>query len=181
MSKFFGPIVQQGYVVPDIHLGIRHWLKRGIGPFFLEKLQNYPAEVDGHSVLVNLSAAFAYSGDQQIEVIQAYDNTNTMYGEYLERNPQGGLQHLGFWTNNISDQITKLEEFESGFLVRQRYGDRHVYLDEVACPGVMIQLMARDEKTEQLFRIVQEGAENWDGASHPIREIDWSSGWPVSA
>ena len=51
MSKFFGPIVQQGYVVPDIHLGIRHWLKRGIGPFFLEKLQNYPAEVDGHSVL----------------------------------------------------------------------------------------------------------------------------------
>ena len=60
MSKFFGPIVQQGYVVPDIHLDIRNWLKREIGPFFLEKLQNYPAEVDGHSVLVNLSAAFAF-------------------------------------------------------------------------------------------------------------------------
>ena len=58
MSKFFGPIVQQGFVAPDIHLGIRHWLKRGVGPFFLEKLQNYPAEVDAHSVLVNLSAAF---------------------------------------------------------------------------------------------------------------------------
>ena len=121
------------------------------------------------------------SGDQQIEVIQAEDNTNTVYREYLELNPQGGLQHLGFWTNNISDQIAKLDEFESGFLVRQRYGDRHVYLDEVDCPGVMIQLMARDEKIEQLFRIVQEGAENWDGASNPIREIDWSSGWPVSA
>ena len=75
MSKFFGLIVQQVYVVPDIHLGIRHWLKSGVGPFFSEKLHNYPAEVDGHSVLVNLFAAFAYSGDQQIEVIQAEENT----------------------------------------------------------------------------------------------------------
>ena len=86
------------------------------------------------------------------EVIQAEDNTNTVYREYLERNPQGGLQHLGFWTNNISDQISMFEESESGFLVRQRYGNRHVYLDEVDCPGVMIQLMARDEKIEQLFK-----------------------------
>jgi hypothetical protein len=35
MSNLFGPIVQQGYVVPDLDATMAHWLARGIGPFLV--------------------------------------------------------------------------------------------------------------------------------------------------
>ena len=181
MSVFFGPVIQQGYVVPDIDLAICHWTERGIGPFFLEELRSYPAIVDGEQVVLNLSAAFAYSGEQQIEVIQPEDSVNTIYSEYLKSNPDGGLQHLGVWVDNVPEKIRELASSGKKFLVRQQYGDRHAYIDSADWSGVMIQLMARDEKIDELFKIVYEGAKDWDGLSQPVRKIDWSTGWPVQS
>ena len=36
MSKLFGPVVQQGYIVSDIDEAMQHWITRGVGPFFVE-------------------------------------------------------------------------------------------------------------------------------------------------
>ena len=66
MSALFGPVVQQGYVVPDIQAAMRHWIARGIGPFFIEEHIRPKGEYDGGSIRPDLSAAFAYSGDQQV-------------------------------------------------------------------------------------------------------------------
>lgn len=70
MSALFGPVIQQGYVVPDIEQAMQHWIARGVGPFFVEKHIRPKGEYDGQAIQPDLSAAFAYSGDQQIEVIQ---------------------------------------------------------------------------------------------------------------
>lgn len=176
MSKLFGPVLQQGYVVPDVHTAIQHWLARGVGPFFIEKLENYPAIVDGKQITVNLTAAFAYSGDQQIEVIQPDDDIHTIYQEYLAENPQGGLQHLAVWVDDIQDKLDELIAAGHNFRVRQQYGDRHAYLDSSDSPGIMMQLMARGEAIDELFEIIRNGAETWDGISRPVRRIDWSTG-----
>jgi catechol 2,3-dioxygenase-like lactoylglutathione lyase family enzyme len=179
MSKIFGPVVQQGYVVPDINVAIEHWLARGIGPFFVEHLNGFTGNVDGEDVTLDLSAAFAYSGDQQIEVIQAHGSTPSIYGEYLKENPKGGLQHLAVWVDDIDISLAEYAAAGVEVEVRQRYGDGHAYIDLKSSPGVMIQLMAHNDAIDLLFSIIKEASETWDGETDPVRKIDWSTGKPV--
>ncbi len=178
MSKIFGPIIQQGYIVPDIYEAIEHWLTRGVGPFFIEEHIRPAGDYDGTAIQADISAAFAYSGDQQIEVIQQFDDTPTIYGDYIRENPKGGLHHLAVWVDSIPDKLKELEAHGPAYRVRQRYGDMHAYLDSVERPGVMIQLMAHNDFMDELFGIIKSASETWDGASAPIRKIDWSSGRP---
>ena len=179
MSAIFGPVIQQGYVVPDIDEAIRHWIARGVGPFFIESHIRPPGEYDGQAIQPDLSAAFAYSGDQQIEVIQQHDDTPTIYRDFLASNPAGGLQHLAVWVDSIADTLADLEAAGRRYTVRQRYGDGHAYLDCDDAPGVMIQLMARGEHLVALMAAIEEGSIGWDGETAPIRRIDWSTGAPV--
>ncbi len=153
-----------------------HWIARGVGPFFVERHIKPPGEFDGSAIQPDLSAAFAYSGDQQIEVIAQHDEAPTIYAEYLHGHPEGGLQHLAMW---VDDLDASLAELGPAYLVRQRYGSAHAYLDSAEHPGVMIQLMARSELMVGLFEGIHAAHEAWDGVQSPIREIDWSSGKPI--
>jgi hypothetical protein len=179
MSQLFGACIQQGYVVPDIRAAIRHWLVRGVGPFYIEEHISPEAEFDGRPFKPDISAAFAYSGEQQIEVIQQHDDQPTIYSEFLAANPLGGLQHLAFWCDDVPAAIERHCGPGGGFRVRQRYGDMHAYLDSIDDPGLMIQLMDSGPMMSGLFAVIREGAENWDGRTDPVRQIDWSTGQPV--
>jgi hypothetical protein len=180
MSVLFGPVVQQGYIVPDIQAAMQHWIARGVGPFFIENLRGYPGIYRGEEAKFDLDAAFAYSGDQQIEVIQPLDDSPSIYSGYLRHHPTGGLQHLAVWVDDIEAKRAELEAAGHAYDVVQRYGDRHAYLDSVDSPGVMIQLMARNAVIDELFDIIKEGSVGWDGETDPIRQIDWSSGRPIA-
>jgi catechol 2,3-dioxygenase-like lactoylglutathione lyase family enzyme len=179
MSALFGPVIQQGYVVPDIDVAIEHWVARGIGPFFIEAHIRPKGSYDGVEIQPDLSAAFAYSGDQQIEVIQQHDDAPTIYGDYLAANPAGGLQHLAVWVDSIAETVAMLDTAGRGYRVRQRYGDGHAYLDSTTAPGVMMQLMARSDHLVALMGAIKEASVGWDGVTAPIRRIDWSTGKPV--
>jgi hypothetical protein len=168
-------VIQQGYVVPDIYAAIDHWLDRGIGPFFIEEHISPEGSVDGQPFVSDISAAFAYSGDQQIEVIQQHNDAPSIYREYLANHPEGGLQHLAVWVDDIDE---KLAELGDRYVLRQRYGDSHAYLDSSRSPGVMIQLMASNDVINELFDLIRAGADDWDGVKDPIRKIDWSTGRP---
>lgn len=180
MSVLFGPTVQQGYVVPDLRVAMQHWIARGVGPFFFEELRGYPGTYQDEETRFDLDAAFAYSGDQQIEVIQPLGSSTSIYSRFLGQNPKGGLQHLAFWVDDIEETLTRLDQSGKKYVVVQRYGDRHAYLDSIDAPGVMIQLMAHNEINDELFRVIRKGSENWDGETSPIRKIDWSTGRPVA-
>lgn len=180
MSVLFGPAVQQGYVVPDLRSAMRHWLARGVGPFFFEELRDYSGIHDGMEIRLDLDAGFAYSGDQQIEVIQPLGSATSIYSRFLEEHPRGGLQHLAFWVDDIDETLERIERIGKRYVVAQRYGDRHAYLDSVEAPGVMIQLMAHSDTNDELFRIVRKASRSWDGETNPIRKIDWSSGRPIA-
>ena len=179
MSKLFGPVVQQGYVVPNVDEAISHWIARGVGPFFVERHIRPQGEFDGTPIQPDITAAFAYSGDQQIEVIEQHDDAPTIYAEYLRAHPDGGLQHLAMWTDDIDAKLKELEAAGRRYSVRQRYGMAHAYLDSSERPGVMIQLMARSDLMLGLFEGILAAHEAWDGVTDPAREIDWSSGQPV--
>jgi hypothetical protein len=179
MSTIFGPVIQQGYVVPDIDDAILHWLERGVGPFFVEEHIRPPGEFDGGPIQADISAAFAYSGDQQIEVIQQFDDSPTVYADFLATHPEGGLHHLAVWVEDIPKKLEELAEGGHDYEVQQRYGDAHAYLQSRSHPGVMIQLMARIELMTELFAAIEKASQAWDGKTRPIRKIDWSTGRPV--
>ena len=112
MSNVFGAVLQQGYVVPDIDAAMKHWIARGIGPFYMEHLKEFPGELDGKPVKLELKAGFAYSGDQQIEVIEPIGPVPSIYSEYLKDHPEGGLQHLAVFCDGAIQE--KLDEIMHG-------------------------------------------------------------------
>jgi hypothetical protein len=179
MSAIFGPVIQQGYVVPDVDEAMRHWIARGVGPFFVERHIRPKGDHDGEAIQPDLTAAFAYSGEQQIEVIEQHDDSPSIYRDYLAEHPAGGLQHLAVWVESIPETIEQLAVAGHRYTARQRYGDGHAYLDADDAPGVMIQLMARSEHLLELMATIRAASIGWDGVTAPIRTIDWSTGRPV--
>jgi len=177
MSALFGPVVQQGYVVPDVEVAMQHWLSRGIGPFVFVDIKNLPGIYRDQPIEAAMQAGFAYSGNQQIEVIRPSSEHPSIYQDYLQTTPQGGLQHLAFWVDNIDAKLAELDAQHIAYQVWQRYGqppqyDAHAYLDLNQHTGVMIQLMARSEFYTLLFGLLEQAANNWDGHSAPIRILD---------
>jgi catechol 2,3-dioxygenase-like lactoylglutathione lyase family enzyme len=181
MSQLFGPVVQQGYVVPDVEAAMQHWLARGVGPFVFVDIQNFSGIYDAEPISASMQAGFAYSGDQQIEVISPSLDHPSIYRDYLEHSPQGGLQHLAFWVDDIDEKLAVLDAEQVRYVVRQRYGEApdykaHAYLDMPDAPGVMIQLMARSDFYDLLFGALAAAASEWDGKTDPIRALDAGTG-----
>ncbi|MCS5574391.1 MAG: VOC family protein, partial [Pseudomonadales bacterium] len=108
MSSLFGPLVQQGYVVPDVDAAVAHWLARGVGPFFIADIKDMSGVYDGEHIYADMRAGFAYSGDQQIEVITPVGTDPSIYKDYLQSNPAGGLQHLAYWVDDIDDKLSEI-------------------------------------------------------------------------
>ncbi len=183
MSYLFGPVVQQGYVVPDVDVAIDHWLARGVGPFFLQDISNFPGWYDGEPIMAEMRAGFAYCGDQQIEVISPAGDAPSIYKDYLAQHPEGGLQHLAYWVDDVDEALDDLHVNGARYKVWQRYGQppayqAHAYIDSEDAPGVMIQLMARSDFYNMYFGIMKDAADNWDGVTDPVRALDMSSGEP---
>lgn len=183
MSNLFGPVVQQGYVVPDVEAAIDHWLARGVGPFFLQDIAGMSGQYDGSPISAGMRAGFAYSGDQQIEVITPEGDHPSIYSDYLDDQPSGGLQHLAYWVDNIDSKLEELKSAGHSFKIWQRYGEAphyaaHAYIDSIDQPGVMIQLMARSAFYDSFFGLIREAADNWDGSTDPIRMLEMSTGKP---
>ena len=177
MSTLFGPVVQQGYVVPNVEEAMQHWLARGVGPFVFVDISEFPGVYDGQPILAKMQAGFAYSGDQQIEVITPSTDHPSIYQDFLNSTPQGGLQHLAYWVDSIEGKLGELDAKGIDYKVWQRYGaapdyQAHAYLDLIDHPGVMIQLMARSDFYDLLFGLLHEAAQSWDGRTAPVRLLD---------
>ncbi|MGI9326699.1 MAG: VOC family protein [Pseudomonadales bacterium] len=181
MSTLFGPVVQQGYVVPDVEAGMQHWLARGVGPFVFVDIADFPGLYDDQPISAAMQAGFAYSGDQQIEVIMPSLDHPSIYRDFLEQMPAGGLQHLAFWVDDIDAKLAELDHKDVRYRVWQRYGappsyEAHAYLDLSDHPGTMVQLMARSDFYDHLFGLLKQAADDWDGQADPIRVMDPSQG-----
>ena len=185
MSVLFGSVVQQGYVVPEIEQAMQHWLARGVGPFVFVDIKDFPGIYREQPIMAEMQAGFAYCGDQQIEVITPSPGHPSIYADYLAQVPQGGLQHLAYWVDDIDAKLAELDQAGVQYQVWQRYGappeyQAHAYLDLPDHPGVMVQLMARSEFYDMMFGLLKQAADDWDGQTDPIRVLDPAAGQLVA-
>ena len=175
MSKLFGPVRQNGYVVKDIESAMDYWVKvLGIGPwYYIKEVKTDYFRHRGVDSNVEMSIALANSGDLQIELIQQRNDAPSMYKEFLDAGHEG-LQHVAFWTKDFQTLYDKA--ITSGYQVGhegQIGGEkgRFCYFDSSAHPGSIIEISDISGTKGQFFDKIRGVAESWDG-SRPIRPMN---------
>jgi hypothetical protein len=180
MSRIFGAIRQNGYVVRDIEAALRHWTGTlGVGPFFLfERAAIEDFRYRGEPSALEVSIALANSGPLQIELIQPRNDAPSMYRDFLAAGHEG-LQHVAFWTGEFDSELARCQR--AGYRVGQsgRIGEagRFVYLETETHPGSVVELSEISGPKGRFFRHVAACALEWDGRD-PVRRMGRGSGGP---
>ncbi len=170
MSRFFGPILQNGYAVHDWRAAADHWINvMGVGPFFLmDHIEFEWCEFRGEPVDIDMGVVIAYTGNQQIELVQQYNDAPSIYTEFLARN-EPGLQHMGVL---IDDLQATLDQHDLRKKIVQQgrtsNGINFAYVDTIFHNGTMLELIEVDASARSAFDYMKSKADNWDGTD-PVR------------
>lgn len=174
MSRFFGKVCQNGYVVRDIEAALKHWTDvLGIGPFFyIDRVKCDWFTYRGKPSPVEMSIALANTGDLQIELIQQRNDAPSMYLDFLNAGREG-LQHMSYWTANYQADYDRA--LAAGYKVGhegQIGGEqgRFVYFDTETHPGTVIEMSDISGAKGKFFAHIRRAAESWDGTD-PIRPV----------
>jgi len=174
MSRIFGAVRQNGYVVRDINAALKHWTNvLGVGPFFyVERVQIDWFRYHGKPSPIEMSLALANSGDLQIELIQQRNDAPSMYKDFLDAGHEG-LHHIAYWTT------TYRADFERALAMGYKVGHEgqakgpdtgFVYFDTEAHPGTVVELSDISGPKGPAFSKIRQASIGWDGAD-PIRAI----------
>jgi hypothetical protein len=174
MSRFFGEIRQNGYVVRDIEAAMKHWIEvLGVGPFFyLERAPIADFRYYGEPSEMVASIALANSGPLQIELIQQRNDAPSMYRDFLAAGHEG-LQHVAYWTRDFDRDLAGIQA--RGLTIGQS-GEvggpdgRMVYFATEAHPGTVVELSEISGPKGRTFEMIAAKAREWDGRD-PIRRI----------
>jgi hypothetical protein len=174
MSRIFGAVAQNGYVVRDIHAAMEHWINViGVGPwYYIDRVKTDYFRHWGEDSAVEMSIAIANSGDLQIELIQQRNDAPSLYKEFLDSGREG-LQHLAYWTRDF--QALYDRALSLGYKVGhqgQIGGEqgRFAYFDTQSHPGTVVEISDISGAKGQFFERVRQAAVGWDG-SRPIRPV----------
>ncbi len=173
MTPRFGPVMQLGFVVPDLERAMAHWTGTvGVGPFYvMSHIKFAEALYRGKPTDADISVAVAQWGEVQVELIQQYNDSPSIYSDFSGR-AQGGLQHVGVMTQSVHDDLASLrplgiEAVQQGSTAN---GIRFAYISTDQHPGGMIELIEHGPAIDGFFAMVREAAQGWDG-SNPVRRL----------
>ena len=130
MSRFFGAVTQNGYVVRDIQAAMRHWIEvLDVGPwYYIDRAPIVDFTYKGTPSPAEVSIALANSGTLQIELIQQRNDGPSMYHDFLQAGHEG-LQHVAYWTTTFEADLARA--LDAGYVIGQsgRVGDpgRFIY------------------------------------------------------
>ena len=173
MKPRFNPIIQNGYVVRDLEASLHHWThKCGVGPFFLlEHIIFAKLMFRGQPTKIDMTAAIAYWGDVQIELIFQHDDSPSIYTEF-SRSKGEGLQHVGVMTDSVEGQLAELAKV--GIQPTQwghtGAGVHFAYVDTDFHPGGMIEIVESGPAITTFFNMAREAARGWNGRD-PVRRL----------
>jgi len=174
MSRIFGAIRQNGYVVHDIEAALKHWTEvLGVGPFFYaESVKCAWFRYHGQASPLEMSLALGNSGDLQIELIQQRNDAPSMYRDFLNAGREG-LHHVAYWTK------TYRADYERALALGYKIGHEgqangpdtgFVYFDTETHPGTVVELSDISGAKGAAFERIHQASIGWDGAN-PIRDF----------
>jgi hypothetical protein len=175
MSRLFGAVRQNGYVVRDIEAAMKHWVEvLGVGPwFYLEHFPITDFRYRDTPSPVDVSIALANSGTLQIELIEQRNDAPSMFRDFLDAGHEG-LQHLAYWPVDFEDVLERA--LDRGCRIGQSGTSGNMgpfaYLQTEFHPGTVVELSKLTDARRHVFEGVAAAAVNWDGGD-PVR-TDWS-------
>ena len=107
MSRIFGEIIQNGYVVRDIAAAMQHWIEvLGVGPWFYIEHLSVPDFTYKRLALSGQRVAGACQfRPLQVELIEQRNEAPSLYRDFLNAGHEG-LQHVGYGTKNFAADAT---------------------------------------------------------------------------
>ncbi|MEQ8377474.1 VOC family protein [Parvibaculum sp.] len=174
MSRFFGKVCQNGYVVRDIEAALKHWTEvLGVGPFYyIDRVTCDWFTYKGKPSPVEMSIALGNTGDLQIELIQQRNDAPSMYLDFLNAGREG-LQHMSYWTTDY--QAAYDRAIAAGYEVGHEgqiggAQGRFVYFDTETHPGTVVEMSDISGAKGPFFEHIRKAAIGWDG-SNPVRPV----------
>ena len=171
MSRIFGAVRQNGYVVRDIEAAMQHWTQTlGVGPFYyFERAPIDQFAFRGETSELEVSIALSNSGPLQIELIQQRNDAPSMYQEFLQAGHEG-LQHVAYWSGDFDADLARAQA--KGFVVCQQGAvgadGRFVYFENAGHPGAVVELSEISGAKGGFFEHIARLAADWDGED-PVR------------
>jgi len=159
-------IMQVAFLVDDLDSAIDNWVSlHNVGPFYVDRHTGYaersfrdaPGEWD-------VSLAFAYSGDLQIELVQCHDDSPSVFSEFRSIHGRGA-HHLGAITPDLAGDIRAFAE--RGIAPVQHAvsssGVEPAFFETGAVPGQMLELIQGSDPLQAAFGALKAAADAWDG------------------
>jgi methylmalonyl-CoA/ethylmalonyl-CoA epimerase len=166
ISTPLGPILQIAFVVEDLDAAVRQWARDlSVGPFFvLSHIPYSEVEFEGAPGALDISAAFAYSGDIQIELIEQHDDAPSVYRDAAGQAVLG-LHHAGILSDDLVADEARL--VAAGYRRVQRAlsqtGSEVVYFRGPS--PFLVELIRLPEGAGAFFGQIKQAAQDWDRAS----------------
>ena len=165
--------MQNAFVVDDLEESIGHWTtKIGIGPFFIfSHIQFSELLFRGKPTGCDMSAAIAYWGDMQIELIQQHNDAPSIYQEFKARGLRG-MQHMGVMSEGLDAHLARLKSLDIEPVQLGQVaggGARFAYVNSDFSPGTMIELIETGDAIVGYFKLIQDAAKAWDGRDSIVR------------
>jgi hypothetical protein len=160
-------MVQLGYVFRDISEPIDHY-RRAMGAtkfLTMNDVELLDQRYYGRPLQCRLNIAFGFIGSLNVEFVEPLEGGVSCYSTFLDRNPDGGLHHIGCRVTDFDRAMGGLTT--AGFEVVQsgRFGSgtRFAYVDARAVLGHYLEVLFFDRETESLFDGIREGRLPADG------------------
>jgi len=172
MSRHFGEIRQNGYVVRDIEAAMEHWTRvLGVGPFFY--IEHVPVDgfrYRGEPSDVDASIALSNSGPLQIELIQPRNDAPSLWRYFLAAGHEG-LQHVAYWTETMDAALDAIAARGVEIGQQGSIGEdgRFVYLLTEAHPGTVVEVSEVSGAKGRFFEHIAQAAARWDGSDPIVR------------
>ena len=165
-------IRQLGYVVDDLNAAVDYWVHvLHAGPFFLIRHCALKDQIyRGEPSSVDVDIALGNSGGVQIELICQHGNEPSVYNE-TSQSGHVGLHHVGLMPKDYEGSRLQYTElgYESVFQATVN-GAELVYFDTRRAIGHYTELWEQSDVFDDVARLVEEAAINWDG-SEPLRRM----------
>jgi len=171
MDKRIARIDQMGFVVADIEAAAHHWSTVwGVGPFFVhDHVDNDRFTFRGNDTPVDLTLAFSYLGDVQIELILPHNDAPSVYTEFRKK-MRSGLVHVAHFCDDLDAAAARFANLPVIQYSSTPDGVETIYLETDAFGAPYLEFIKVKQVHHDAMREMRELARRWDGAD-PLRRI----------
>lgn len=175
MSSLFGKFAHTAFVVPDLNAAVSRMLASGIGPAFMLRRLLTTGRYRGETGTMITNVAFLTAGGVHYELLEQVDQTPSIYREFLERNPQGGMHHVAYYSADFAADRERARKGGLDLRIVQEFltpdgGTFEIYMEPVGANDPLLVQFMYPGPTEALFAQLEAISAAWDG-SDPIRDM----------